>query len=562
MGVAFDVSRIAELMATERYPTEVLEETISIYMENYEASAWGRELDEDRVGAFLRMLEPRYPALLQECTSFGSVSVGACSTRVLEGAVAALRTQDPSRARAAADAILEAAQWPITDPDDAPRVLDLVADPNGDACCWSSLLPFGKDQFLQLCYWWKIPSAEVAKRLVAWLVDGDEHAFIFLRQGATEQGPGESGYAGAKWYDRVEITTFPWHVRKRVYELIRPKGMSLEDEIVWLMERENLWSTGAMVLAEEHGLESPYRPENWCLCHSAPAHHVHRAEPLLWLAHQLGDRGLDVLEKLLKTMVESPWCPNSELFLAVERAIGLDEYGEVAKGDTILMMGRLGRLVVKWSGKLGKKGRFSAKAHATEDKARKNLHAALETKSRQWGLPVRYNERTPLENPEGYLDLLDRAVSWSERGLVRELLSRGVPWDATDAPDYPWMAASRDPVVLRFFLDAGADVNRLLPEAVSGSTLSDCMVPVVRLLLDAGADPTAVRFDNGRTILHFAAEQMLTNVEVVRLLVDAGADPLQADDDGVLPVDIARRRLKEDIVAYLESVVGQRQAGG
>ena len=55
---------------------------------------------------------------------------------------------------------------------------------------------------------------------------------------------------------------------------------------------------------------------------------------------------------------------------------------------------------------------------------------------------------------------------------------------------------------------------------------------IVRLLLDAGADPAAAQ-GGGATALHSAA--MTRNVELVRLLLERGADPDAAMDDGRTP---------------------------
>jgi ankyrin repeat protein len=91
----------------------------------------------------------------------------------------------------------------------------------------------------------------------------------------------------------------------------------------------------------------------------------------------------------------------------------------------------------------------------------------------------------------------------------------------------------------RLLLDRGADVdehargfNGVAPinsAAANDAKPNDVCTEIVRLLLDAGADPEAAQ-GGGSTALHSAA--FGRNAELARLLVERGLDPDRATDDG------------------------------
>lgn len=64
--------------------------------------------------------------------------------------------------------------------------------------------------------------------------------------------------------------------------------------------------------------------------------------------------------------------------------------------------------------------------------------------------------------------------------------------------------------------------------------------PIVRILLDAGADPKDTDSD-GWTALHHAADSEDSKVDIVKLLVERGAPVEAKTDDGRTAVEIARR---------------------
>ncbi|MEX2114862.1 MAG: ankyrin repeat domain-containing protein [Pirellulales bacterium] len=107
---------------------------------------------------------------------------------------------------------------------------------------------------------------------------------------------------------------------------------------------------------------------------------------------------------------------------------------------------------------------------------------------------------------------------------------------------------------IRLLLAAGADANAV---ARHGNTLlqdaADCP-EAVRLLLEAGSDPSLADTVYGATALHWAT--MNHNAESVRLLLDAGADVMAIDAKGLTPLDCARNRKLKKIRAMLEEAGG------
>ena len=89
-------------------------------------------------------------------------------------------------------------------------------------------------------------------------------------------------------------------------------------------------------------------------------------------------------------------------------------------------------------------------------------------------------------------------------------------------------------------LGHGADVNAIATNnmrvAVINSAAASGRADVVRLVLQAGADPNA-RQMMGYTALHAAAAR--DNVEMVKDLLDAGADPSLTNDEGKTAADKA-----------------------
>jgi uncharacterized protein len=143
--------------------------------------------------------------------------------------------------------------------------------------------------------------------------------------------------------------------------------------------------------------------------------------------------------------------------------------------------------------------------------------------------------------------------------VARVLLDAGADPDAQDAihdSAFLYAGAEGRAEILRMILDAGADVrstNRYGGTALIPAS-EHAHVEVVRMLIAAGVPVDHVN-DLGWTAMHEAivlGNGDADHVTVVRLLLEAGADPSIPDGDGVSPRTLAAQRGFEEIVAVLD----------
>lgn len=111
--------------------------------------------------------------------------------------------------------------------------------------------------------------------------------------------------------------------------------------------------------------------------------------------------------------------------------------------------------------------------------------------------------------------------------------------------------------IVRLLLAAGADVTAVDPgmkatalhaAAYAGRT------DAARLLIDAGIDIDKQGPKNGYTALHDAIWE--NNIDTARVLIEAGANLRLKSHNGETPLDFARSRHRKEIVAMLEARLG------
>ncbi|MBT2496443.1 ankyrin repeat domain-containing protein [Microbacterium sp. ISL-59] len=160
---------------------------------------------------------------------------------------------------------------------------------------------------------------------------------------------------------------------------------------------------------------------------------------------------------------------------------------------------------------------------------------------------------------DGGMTALVAATKADQVDAARALIEAGADVNAKDDIQdsaYLYAGARGHDEILRLTLESGADLtstNRfggtaLIPASERG------LLATVEILLEAGVDPNHVNNLNW-TALHEAivlGDGSSRYVEVVRALIDGGADIGIRDGDGVLPVDLARSRGYDAIVAELE----------
>jgi len=164
------------------------------------------------------------------------------------------------------------------------------------------------------------------------------------------------------------------------------------------------------------------------------------------------------------------------------------------------------------------------------------------------------------------LDIFEAAaVGDAER--VRELVTRdrslANAWSVDGFFPLGLAAFFKRPGAATVLLEHGADVHMAskpagftpLHSAIAddaGAVTKD----LVRMLLDAGADPNARSATDG-TPVHTAA--ITGNIAVLQMLLAAGGDPHAPDNKGQTPLDLARETRHSEAAALLHHSVTDRR---
>jgi ankyrin repeat protein len=155
---------------------------------------------------------------------------------------------------------------------------------------------------------------------------------------------------------------------------------------------------------------------------------------------------------------------------------------------------------------------------------------------------------------------LMQAVKANDVAQVRRLIAQDFDVNATDAAgDVPLIMAAYlgHAEITRLLLEADADVTAVDPgmkaTALHAAAYAGRTEPA-KLLIEYGIDVDAQGPYNGYTALHDAIWQ--NNVETARVIIQAGADLTLRNHEGQTPLEMAKARGRNQIVAIIEQQPG------
>lgn len=154
-----------------------------------------------------------------------------------------------------------------------------------------------------------------------------------------------------------------------------------------------------------------------------------------------------------------------------------------------------------------------------------------------------------------------KAVHANDAARLRALIAEGADVNQLDPNgDAPLVMAAYlgHTEIVRLLLDAGADLTAVDPgmkatalhaAAYAGRT------EAARLLVERGIDIDRQGPKNGYTALHDAIWE--NNIDTARVIIEAGANLTLRSHAGETPLDFARSRRRREIVAMLEARLSQ-----
>ena len=156
---------------------------------------------------------------------------------------------------------------------------------------------------------------------------------------------------------------------------------------------------------------------------------------------------------------------------------------------------------------------------------------------------------------------LMKAVKSKDVALVKELIRQGINVSELDANgDAPLVMAAYEGLteIVRLLLEAGADVTAVDPgmkaTALHAAAYAGRM-EAAKLLIEYKVEIDKQGPYNGYTALHDAIWR--GHVETARVIIEAGANLTLKNNQGQTPLEFARARSNKELVALLEQKLGK-----
>jgi ankyrin repeat protein len=160
------------------------------------------------------------------------------------------------------------------------------------------------------------------------------------------------------------------------------------------------------------------------------------------------------------------------------------------------------------------------------------------------------------------MTVLMEAVQRNDAARVQELIAQGVdvsePDDSQDAPLV--MAAYKGHTeIVRLLLEAGADVTAVDPGMKATALHAAAYAgraEAAKLLVEHGIEIDRQGPYNGYTALHDAIWQ--NNIDVAKILINAGARLDLKSHSGETPLDFARIKKRQEIATLIEAKLSEK----